>query len=57
MPANGCERETLKPLYFDFCADVQHTSGYDEKSNHGMCHFVQRKEICGVFLLLMINIS
>lgn len=49
MPANGCERETLKRLYFDFCADIQHTSGYNEKSNHGMCHFVQRKEICIFF--------
>lgn len=52
----------LTRLYFDFCVDIQHTSGYDVKSNHGMYHFVLRKEISlliffNIFLLLMINVS
>lgn len=51
----------LIPLYFDFCADIKHTSDYDVQSNNGMYHFVQRKEtsllIFLVFLLLMINVS
>lgn len=47
MSAKGCERETHISYtpYFDFCADIQHTSGYDAQSNHGMYHSVQRKEI------------
>lgn len=51
----------LIPLDFDFYADIQHTSGYDVKSNHGMYHFVLRKEISLLIffflLLLMINVS